>query len=217
MSQTEPILRESRRSDCYRLLAACFYPPEPELLLAERTCLELAAVLDEVYPETAAGDHARMMHQQLSETGGTRLRIDHASLFLGPFELKAPPYGSVYLEKNHTLMGDTTLAAISFYKEAGLELTLHEPGDHIAVELEFMHYLSFLSAQALRGADEKEAARQGQKQQRFLLHHLGSWAPEFCSSIKRKADTLFFKELSDCLLAFIKAEIRQTETATAAP
>jgi putative dimethyl sulfoxide reductase chaperone len=215
MSQTNPISRENRRSDCYRLLAACFYPPEQDQLLEEKICLDLAAALNGLYPEATAGRDAMFMHQQLTETAGMELRIDHAALFVGPYKLKAPPYGSVYLEKGYGLMGDTTLAAMSCYAENGLELTLREPADHIAVELEFMHYLSFLSSAALAEADQEETTRLAQRQQRFLAEHLGAWAPIFCVAVKNGAKTLYFKALADCLQAFLEAEIRQMNEALA--
>ncbi len=66
--------------------------------------------------------------------GFEELTIDHARLFVGPFALLAPPYGSVYLEGERRLMGDSTLAAGECYNEVGLELAA---ATRIFIESEF--------------------------------------------------------------------------------
>jgi TorA maturation chaperone TorD len=207
MTSSDRILRERRRSDCYRLLSACFYPPDRDQLRRDRTCLDLADVLNELYPDTEAAAHAAALQDQIAESSEVDLRVDHAALFVGPFALKAPPYGSIYLEANHALMGDTTLAAAARYAAAGLTVTLHEPADHIAVELEFMHYLATLGAQAAERGDGDEAARLGDEQRCFLTEHLGAWAPAFCEAITCGAATRFYRSLAECLRAFLEAEV----------
>lgn len=208
MTRADRIRRDRRRSDCYRLLSASFYPPDRDQWLRERTCLDLADALDELYPDTAAAAHAAALAEALGETDALELRIDHAALFVGPFALLAPPYGSVYLDRDHALMGDTTLAAAARYAAAGLTVTLHEPPDHIAVELEFMHYLAAQAAQAAARGDATEAARLSREQHDFLSQHLGAWAPAFCAAISRGAATRFYRNVAQCLRAFLEAEAR---------
>jgi putative dimethyl sulfoxide reductase chaperone len=212
MTTAGGILRDSRRSECYSLFSACFYPPERGPLLQDGTCLRLAAALDELRPDAGAASCARVLHRQLLDLSETQLRVDHAALFVGPFTLKAPPYGSIYLERNNTLMGETTLAAAACYREAGLEVTLHEPPDHIAVELEFMHYLACLATRATHDGDRDEAARLAERQRQFLDEHLGAWAPAFCAAVRRGATTLFYQALADCLQAFLDMEVRRSRT-----
>jgi putative dimethyl sulfoxide reductase chaperone len=206
MSETEQIFREKRRSECYALLAACFHSPDRMQLLQDRTCLRLADTLAHLCHDAAAAS-AALMHQQLAAFDEMQLKVDHAALFAGPFELKAPPYGSVYLEQGRRLMGETTMEAATFYREAGLQLTIHEPADHIAVELEFMHYLSFVSVEAIKHGDLERAAEFEEKQQRFLGEQLGSWIPDFCTAIRNRAETFYFKALADCLQAFTIADL----------
>ena len=202
--------RERRRGDCYRLLSACFHPPDCERLLQDRTCLELAETLDDLYPDGGAASHAAALQCALADTTALALRVDHAALFVGPFRLEAPPYGSVYLEEARTLMGDTTLAAAACYAAAGLALTLHEPPDHVAVELEFMHYLIVRTAQAAERGDRDGAARLADQQHDFLHVHVGAWGPAFCAAIARGAGTAFYRALGDCLGAFLDAELRHS-------
>jgi TorA maturation chaperone TorD len=207
---------ENLRSECYRLLAALFYPPERSRLLDEATCLKLAGLLDELYPEAPASDQAAVMQEQLSTLDENQMKVDHATLFVGPFALKAAPYGSIYLENGRRLMGDTTVAANDLYAEAGLQLTLKEPADHIAIELEFMHYLTALAAEALAAGDEETTADLAMKQSRFLKEHLGAWVSPFCAAIAKEADTLYFRTLADCLRAFVDAEMDRLNLETTA-
>ena len=216
METTDRLKNENLRSECYRLLAALFYPPERSRLLDEATCLKLAGLLDELYPEAPASDQAAVMQEQLSTLDENQMKVDHATLFVGPFALKAAPYGSIYLENGRRLMGDTTVAANDLYAEAGLQLTLKEPADHIAIELEFMHYLTALAAEALAAGDEETTADLAMKQSRFLKEHLGAWVPPFCAAILKEAETLYFQALADCLRAFVDAEMDRLNLETTA-
>jgi TorA maturation chaperone TorD len=42
---------------------------------------------------------------------------------VGPFLVPAPPYGSVYLEDNRQLMGDSTIDVRRHYLSLGLDLS----------------------------------------------------------------------------------------------
>jgi TorA maturation chaperone TorD len=216
MTGADHIVRERHRADGYRLLSTCFHPPERDRLLERGTCIELANIVNALYPDTRAAAHASVMHEQLTQLGDTDVRVDHAALFVGPFRLKAPPYGSIYLDADHRLMGDTTLAASACYAEAGLELVLREPADHVAVELEFMHYLATLSAQAAQRGDREREADLAHRQRQFLSEHLGAWTPAFCGAMKRGAETVFYRALAECLDAFVDAELRHPRTGLAA-
>lgn len=214
MNERDAGARERLRADCYRWLSACFYPPDQRRLLADRIGLELAERLRDLYPRATVAAHAAaLLHHELGARDELDLRVDHAALFVGPFALKAAPYGSVYLERDRLLMGATTLAAAAAYAAAGLEVTLHEPPDHIAVELEFMHYLATLAAQAAERGDDDAAARVTDQQSRFLHEHLAAWTPAFCAAIQRGADTGFYRALAHCLRAFLEAETREAVTA----
>ena len=134
------------RANCFKLLAACFYEPEKDLLVEENLCQNLQNLLDGW--ASGAAKAASDMGLALLSTEQEQLSLAHAELFIGPFELIAPPYGSVYLEKNRQIMGDTTMGVLKSYQEAGLSVDEKEPPDHIAIELEFMSFLSTREAEA---------------------------------------------------------------------
>ena len=92
---------------------------------------------------------------------------------MGPYRLLAPPYGSVYLEKNRRVMGDSTMDAKKRYQEAGLKLTLKEAPDHVAIEMEFMYYLIYREIEAFINTNESDIALDLTNQNDFLQNNLG--------------------------------------------
>jgi TorA maturation chaperone TorD len=209
MSIFERVRTERRHSECYRLFAEGFSAPEPDRWRRDRTFLELADALGAIDPDTNAAALAVALHRELAASDELALRVDHAALFVGPFALAAPPYGSVYLEERGALMGDTTRAAQAAYAAAGLTVTLPEPPDHVAVELEFMHYLADQERRAATRGDGGEAERLAGEERRFLIEHLGAWAPAFCAAVKQAARTRFYRLLAECLATFLAAERRR--------
>lgn len=188
-----------RHGNGFKLLAACFYEPERELLLEEQVCENLRAQLMPLAP--AAASAAEDMKVGLREAEQEQLHVDYAALFVGPFELIAAPYGSVYLEKHRRVMGDTTIDVQRFYQAAGLTLEIQEPPDHIAIELEVMYYLCLKEVQALAEGVKDEASRYRVLQAAFFRDFMG-WIPEFSRRIENGAETRFYQALANCLNAF---------------
>lgn len=193
-----------RQGNCFRLLAACFYEPEKELFLQESLCDNLASLLaaSGCKAEAKAADR---MKQVLEGGNDEDLKVEHARLFVGPFELVAPPYGSVYLEENRMLMGNSTLAVQKMYQENGLALEVREAPDHIALELEFLHFLCMGEADAAARDDQDVALALAATRFRFLLNYLAPWVPAFCAAIREGSDNGFYTSLADCLEGFIAA------------
>jgi TorA maturation chaperone TorD len=196
-SHREPSLR----SDCFKLLAACFYEPDKNLLIEERVCENLETVLHEHAPKAAKA--ASDMAVALRDIEPDQLAVDHAALFIGPFELLAAPYGSVFMDKGRRVMGDSTMGVLRFYQDAGLAVDVGEPPDHIVIELEFMYYLANREASALADGLEDDAAEYRQRQIRFFSTYLQPWIFEFCRSIRSGTTNPFYRSLSDCLGEFM--------------
>ena len=193
------------RAATYKLLAECYYPPgeatREHVRQLSRSTRELCS------PAAEAAD--RMEAALQSDESFDELAIDHARLFVGPFALLAPPYGSVYLEGERRLMGDSTLAVGECYQEVGLELAAGFNGtpDHIAVELEFMHFLVVKELDALAGGNLDRAQNFWQKQRAFLERHLAAWVPDFSRSVEEQAQTIFYKSLAETTRTFIESDL----------
>lgn len=188
------------RGNCFKLLAACFYEPDKNLLLEEQVCENLSKLLDTWASGAAkaAGD----MTLSLKTCSQDQLSIDHAALFVGPFELIAAPYGSVYKEQNRQVMGESTIDVLRFYQNAGLFVEIKEPPDHIAIELEFMSYLCTKEAESVAKGNQEETENFRILQRQFFQSAL-EWVPRFCDSIKKGTSNPFYNGLADCLGRFM--------------
>ncbi len=190
-----------RRSNSFKLLSVCYYEPEIELFLQENLCENLLDLLGDVVGD-APGITGRMK-KALDEAEKDKFAYEHAVLFVGPFELKAPPYGSVYLDGEYRLMGDTTMDVTNEYHKAGIHLDERDAPDHIAFELEYIHYLSGLEAVALKEGDEGKRQELVEKQRYFLEKYLTPWVSLFCDKIRKGTDNEFYKGVADLLDPFI--------------
>lgn len=200
------------REDVYRLLAACYYPPS-SALVEENCCAALAALLSVLAPDAAAPaiEAAQISAGQSLEA----LAVEHARLFLGPFQLVAPPYGSYYLEDKKTVMGDSTAAAEAFYRSCGLHLAtdFHELPDHISVELEFMSYLVFTQRQAEANGNSDESRRFAALQLEFLSKFLMPWLEPFTAAVINDGEAPFYQAIARCTAAFVNSEKAALEVA----
>jgi TorA maturation chaperone TorD len=193
--------RERNRRDTYKLLSACYYLPEEDTI---KKLAKLEEAMGSVCAEAA--EHISNMR---GETEIELLKIDYSKLFVGPFKLLAPPYGSVYLEGERRVMGDSTIDARNRYKEVGLDISggLKEAPDHIAIELEFMYYLIFKEIESIENSDFESAMYYLKKQRGFLKDHLGVWVSEFADNVEENAGTDFYKNLARATKVFVKRDL----------
>jgi TorA maturation chaperone TorD len=189
------------RRDAYQHLSACYYLPEEDTVIK---LPELEEAMGSEYPEAA-----KHVSNMSVETELEQLVIDYSMLFLGPFKLLAPPYGSIYLESGRRIMGDSTLDAHSRYREAGLAISgdFKEVPDHIAIELEFMYYLVLKEIESIVNSDFENAIEYLKEQKSFLENHLGVWVPELTAGMVKHSKTEFYRELARSTLVFIENDL----------
>ena len=210
MKTQELFEHEQLRFDTYRLLANAFYVPDKCLM---DSLVTLEKCMEEICGKTLI--HYKNMPVSIGPKEGMELlKVDYAKLFVGPFSLLAPPYGSVYLESERMVMGNSTADVQKWYRSADLDIDVQfkDAPDHIAAELEFMHFLIF---------KEMEAADQGgadcviqylKMQRSFLEYHLSSWISDFTDNVVNNAQTAFYQNLARATEAFVMDDL-QTITA----
>ena len=191
------LLSQEARANIYKILSIYYYEPEEELIREDFLAF-LKSQLRVVCPEAQRYVEHIQESLRFEKNKIGDLLIDYARLFVGPFELLAPPYGSVYIGKERRVMSESTEDAFRCYQFAGLELdqNIPEPPDHIAFELEFMHYLVF--------QDMKESNNESGVQKYFLENHLGSWIEDFTKRIEKYALSVFFLNLAQITRIFVK-------------
>ncbi len=205
-------VQESARSIVYRRLSDAFRPPSDNLLEELEQLRSALADLDSDSQEDAG--RLKEYFQALPDKG--LLQVDYTKLFIGPFMIPAPPYGSVYLEKDRRLMGDSTVDVRHHYLSRGLDLAsdFREAPDHICAELEFMYFLTQQSLAAINQADEMLLLELVQQQHVFLTTHLGAWIPEFAGRIIEHCQTGFYRCLANVTQKFIAEQIAMLKEIT---
>lgn len=196
------------REDACRYLAACYYQPDPmfgEEKLFQSLLGAVALIDANLVPL------ARQLGEAFDRGKAEDLLLDYTRLFLGPMHILAKPYGSVWLEENKTLMGDTTMAVLELYKEGGFEIDeeFRELPDHIAVELEFLYLLIFRENEARSSGDAARLNSVTDLKARFLDQHLGRWIGPFTDAVKENAESIFYRQLAELAARFVRMEARR--------
>ena len=198
----EPAQNEvaASRANVYFILARCFRPPE-DGLAQDLDILE--QMLGRLYPQCLPD--AGTLRKTFRVADQQTLKVQHAKLFVGPYDLLAPPYGSVYLDGERRVMGESTMDVAALYTSAGLSANPenHEPPDHISSALEFMYFLNF--QQATGEGDEQPELAASQRQ--VLLDHLGIWVAPFTGRILASGLGGFYAALADVTAEFIALEM----------
>ncbi|MGI1658391.1 MAG: TorD/DmsD family molecular chaperone [Desulfitobacterium sp.] len=141
---------------------------------------------------------AEMESFLVGETNIEDLNLEYAKLFIGPFDLLAPPYGSIYLDGQRRVMGDSSVKVLQAYQEAGLKLSdeFKQPPDHIITELEFVY---FLIAKYLETKDNQWLTMKDT----FMNKYLKSWMGDFTKRIQEYAQSPFYKGLANLTLELV--------------
>ena len=116
---------------------------------------------------------------------------DWQRLFVGPNSLPAPPWGSVWLDPEHVLEGNSTQRLKAFLVEQKMVMqdADREPVDHIALML--------MQAAFLAGEGRADALGL------LLREHLLSWLPQFVEALNR-AEAGFYPALARLTLLTIE-------------
>ncbi|UCD57273.1 MAG: molecular chaperone TorD family protein [Candidatus Hydrogenedentota bacterium] len=184
------------RMELFKILSRFYCIPDTELIRVIREAADskdsLISILADAIPETSPLE---------------QLKIDYAALFLGPYGILAPPYGSAYFENEKSVMADSTLDAMKWYDDEGLDIAIKEAPDHIVVELEFIYYLIFKQMQAINDSDHEGLVDYVMKQKAFMESHLGSWIPKFARQVGTNAGTDFYRILAGFTESIVNREM----------
>jgi TorA maturation chaperone TorD len=192
--------------EAFRLLSDCFFLPDPGL---SEKLENLESKMAKMF--NPAVEWVQNMRKEFkADVELESLKVDFSKLFVGPYTLSAAPYGSVYLESERKMMGDSTLDVKNRYREAGLETarSFKDAPDHISAELEFMYYLIFKEIEAFANSDIERGIDFIQKQKAFLEDHLMAWVPEFTKSIIGSTENPFYMNLAKATTAFLEENHR---------
>ena len=183
-----------QRADNYKFLSDCYYLPDEGFL---QKVVDIAKA-DNYFAELSA--HVPPLAELES------LKVDFARLFVGPYKLLAPPYGSVYLEDGK-LVGDSTMNVKMWYEKEGLDIVIKDAPDHITMELEFMYYLITKQIEAIKDSNQQELQSYVPKQASFLQVHLARWLPRFVEKVQQNAQAEFYVQLARLTNNFVQKDM----------
>ena len=190
----ETLNKVCQRADSYKFLSGCYYLPDEELIQKVDDLAQTNQFFAELYNYIPSGFELES------------LKVDYAQLFVGPFKLLAPPYGSFYLEDSR-IMGESTIDVRNWYEKEGLDVVIKDAPDHIAMELEFMYYLIAKQTQATNDGNLQDIQLYQQKQKSFLCVHLARWLPEFAEKVQKNSQTKFYQKLARLTEIFVQKDL----------
>lgn len=133
----------------------------------------------------------------------------HQRLFTIIESQDCPTYETAYRGRDIHQQGHIMADVAGLYLAHGLRFggPERERPDHIAVELEFMSFLTLKEAVAHLelGSEAVTACRHAQKL--FLAEHLGSWAPGFGRRVQMAASLSFYEALGTLLSVWVETDM----------
>ena len=168
----------------------------PELLttVAEMEEDSMAQDWPFVEPDMSVALLRDMKHGAACDT--SELAHEFRRLFVGPQKLPAPPYGSVYTDRDAVVFGESTLALRAWLRRVGIAVESDEvaPEDHIGTMLQLLAWIMRTKPELV---DD------------YLTLHVLTWAPHFLEELEDAAAPGLYQALAR--LARITLEGAQRE------
>ena len=144
-----------------------------------------------------------------SESCLARAQRDYMQLLVGPNELKAPPWGCVYLTNERVLFQESTLKVREAYRSENMLPTQypHVSDDHIAIELDFLAKLSEKTQAALSANDTAEYGRLLESQRAFLNEHLLVWVDKYATDLSEASSDSLYARIAMLCAAFLPIDV----------
>ena len=202
----------SARENLCRYLAACYYQPDPAFT-EERMFESMLEAARQIHPDVLV--LARRLGEAFAQEGPESLLVDYTRLFLGPTHALAQPYGSIWLDGPKIVMGESTLALLEIYEAGGFKIAedFRELPDHIAAELEFLYLLIYRQNEAHRTGEPEAVRANAALRKRFLAEHLSRWVGPFTAAVAARAESTFYRSLSEITERFVGMEVDEINAA----
>lgn len=137
-----------------------------------------------------------------------RLRNEYTRLYVGPLELQAPPWESIYVSKRKQLFDENTLNVRNFYRSQGF-LPAEYPkvaDDHIALECAFIAQLGDRACRAFFNDEAGVAKASLDASQLFLKEHLLLWLPNYVRDLDEIEGAEFYPIMARLALEYAKVD-----------
>ena len=133
---------------------------------------------------------------------------EYTRLFIGPMSLVAPPWESVYGQKDAMLFQESTLEVRNTYRQYGLipEGYPHVADDSLALELHFMALLAQRGLDAFYAGKKDDLTADLTGSSDFLKKHLLVWVPKFLERMKGAKTNILYPQMCLVLDEFLRKD-----------
>ena len=133
---------------------------------------------------------------------------EYTRLFIGPVSLVAPPWESVYGQKDAMLFQESTLEVRNTYRQYGLipEGYPHVADDSLALELHFMALLAQRGLDAFYAGKNDDLIADLTGSSDFLKKHLLVWVPKFLERMKGAKTNILYPQMCLVLDEFLRKD-----------
>lgn len=174
-----------------RILGSFFYYP-----LTHETNRQVCQMIAD--SDEQEGSPFAELLQAIEVDGAEELAMDFQLLFEGCEVMPAPPWGSVYLDREQVIFGETTVDYRRFLanKDMSLDTGMREPEDQFGLML--------MAMSKFAETDDSEAIKV------MLSVHLLPWAPRYLELMQSNAKTQSYQLLGAMAqqwLTFISEEL----------
>lgn len=140
----------------------------------------------------AAHEALSLMKQGLEEGPHAEALVwEYRRLFVGPAKMPCPPWGSVYIDRDCVVFGESTLALRAWMRKTGIKRLGDEktPEDHIGLMLALMAWIAQEKPELLK---------------EFLINHLLPWSSHYLEQLDEAAQHPFYKGLAQIAKASLE-------------
>ncbi|MBI4007157.1 MAG: molecular chaperone TorD family protein [Planctomycetes bacterium] len=232
VNQEAKIQNALARSAIYQFLSLCFFEPNGKIfpvLKSDEYLRNVQKSLDDYSKlnsfnakASAIKENLQLLGDRLKEKSFEELSSEYRKVFESFIASKECPIYETLYGSTDTFQQTQNLQELAdiggFYRAFSLDLSedTKERYDHLSIELEFMHFLTYKEAYALEnhGKEQLEICIKAEK--KFLKSHLGRWVPLFTKLVNKRAKVYserseldgFYSGIADFLRDFISLEIK---------
>ena len=197
------------RSSIYAVLALAFSTPKDQSQIEKLHAAILEAKEDLGLVEVTDSKNVSQL-----PTSSSNLSREHLRLFVGPGRVKCPPYESAVRKdrpkpERGLVMGPSTADVRKRYAAAGVAVSKNykDLPDHVAAEMEFMHFLCFEESKFRSQGNQEQAERYCGMERDFIQDHLAPWVTDFADCVLATTNSPFYKDAANLLKEFAKSEV----------
>lgn len=141
----------------------------------------------------------------LKEADMAELKGEYTRLFIGPGELIAGPWESVYTCKERALFQESTLDVRTWFRRFGYVAGGYPnyPDDHISLMMDFLARTSQMAAEELARGEIKACASILEDQAAFEKAHMLNWLYSYAKDMQLSESAVFYPQLAVALAEFI--------------